>query len=563
MRSSVRAVWVAVALIGCSKDVSRPEFRRPLETLPDGACLILVASDLANMWERAEAHNALEIVRRTIPGTILALPGVADLGTRLDAFETRTGTNVRDDILLNALGGRVAMGAYPEPGGRNAEVLFVAELRDADAFTRALGALRTEEGTGVRFAETTLGDRTALRVSDDGGLDVLLVQHDELLVLSTADDLARGALDIHDGNAENSALRKAGFVEAADELGLHNIVLVEPSAGGNARWRAQGFTWDARGVRFKRVVAISPEADLEPPRTREVHRDAIIQSIPSGMTLAYYSRPTDPSLVRELFVGGEECFDWRSSRGPDTRRGEQPPRLDALAASTTHTPLQVWPAAPPLGMEQLPFDMAADLLPWVGDEMAFILGDLVDTPLTPVPSAALIVEVADPELADRTLSSFDDVVLKFGSFNFRGFEEVRYGGQTYKTFAQPILEAISPSYLVDGEVCILTTTRELMQLIIDTRRVGKRHLLRDASFRDFQEFVPDAASAVLYADQRRLQRSLEQLTALKWLGGDTTAQAIDILDGLSVLFDHFPAGALYLESSSQMVTLHGWMRADE
>jgi hypothetical protein len=525
--------------------------------------MILVASDLANMWERAESHNALDIVRRTIPGTILARPGIADLGTRLDAFETRTGMNVRDDILLNALGGRVAMGAYPEPGGRSAEVLFVAELENADAFARALNAVRTEEGTGVRFADTTLDERAALRMSDDGGLDVLLVQHDELLVLATADDLARGALDIHDGKAENSALREAGFVEAVEVLGLHNVVLVEPSAGGKARWRAQGFTWDARGVHFKRVVSISPDADVEPPRVHEVHRDAIMQSIPAGMTLAYYSRPTDASLVRELFLGGEECLDWRSSHHSETPGGDHTPGLDVLVASTPGSPLHVLPAAPPLGMEQLPFDLAADLLPWVGDEMAFVLGELVDTPVAPVPSAALIVEVADPELADRMLSSFDDVVLKFGSFNFRGFEEVRYGGQTYKTFAQPILEAVSPSYLVDGEVCILTTTRELMQLIIDTRRVGNRHLLRDASFRAFQEFVPEGASAVLYADQHRLQRSLEQLTRLKWLGGDTTAQAIDILDGLSVLFDHFPAGAIYLESTPQMITMNGWMRASE
>jgi len=290
-----------------------------------------------------------------------------------------------------------------------------------------------------------------------------------------------------------------------------------------------------------------------------VHRDAIMQSIPTGMTLAYYARPTDIALVRELFLSGEACFDWRSSDDADARWGMKAPDLDVLTVSSPSTAHEIVRAAGPLGMEQLPFDMATELLPWIGDEMAFVLAELVETPLAPVPSAALIVEVADPGLAEETLSSLDDAVLKFGAFDFRGFEEARYGGQTYKTFAQPILEALSPSYLIDGEVCIITTTRELMQLIIDTRRVGKRHLLRDPSFKPFADFVPESASAVLYADQHRLNRSLQQISKLTWLGGDAMSQAVDVLDGISVLFEHFPAGAVYVESSAQSVTLNGWM----
>jgi hypothetical protein len=566
MRTARWGVFLCVFLSGCWGDVSEPELRRPLETLPAGACLIVVASDLANTWERAEAHNAVDIVRRTIPPTLLARPGIVNLATRLSEFEARTGMRVRDDVLLNALGGRVAMGAYVEGDARDAEVLFVSELADSERFARALDALRAEPDTGVDFEDAELDGQPALRVSDERGLDLLVVQSGALLVLSTTDELARGALAIHAGRSEDSALRDPAFVEAVEELGLHNVVLVEPTGGGVARWRAQGFTWDAEGVHFKRIVGVAPDAELEAPRVHEVHRDAILSSIPTGMTLAYYARPTDVALVRELFLGGEGCFDWRSSQrsgaphAPRQGLGHGIDRpLDVLAASTARSPLDILPAAPPLGMEQLPFDMAADLLPWVGDEMAFVLAELVDAPLAPIPSAALIVEVADPELADRTLSSFDDVVLKYGSFDFRGFEAVRYGGVSYKTFAQPLFDTVSPSYLVDGEVCIFTTTRELMQLIIDTRRVGKRHLLRDASFRPFEEFVPEDASAVLYADQRRLKRSLDQLSELTWLGGDVMARAVEILDGLSMLFEHFPAGAVYVQATPETLTLNGWM----
>ncbi len=563
MRAARGMVFLVLGVCGCWGNVSQPELRRPLETLPGGACAVLVASDLGNTWERAEAHNAADIVRRIVPATVLARPGIAELGPRLEAFEQRTGTRVRDDIFLNALGQRVAIGAYARNGAGGTALLFVSELQDAERFRQALDTVRAEGGGGVSFEDTKLDAHDALRLTDARGLDVLLVQHEELLVLTTDADLARGALAIHAGTSDDSAVRDPVFVEAVERLGLHNVVVVEPTDGDVSRWRAQGFTWNREGVHFKRVLRIAPDAEVEPPRVHEVHRDAIMHSIPTGMTLAYYARPTDIDLVRELFVGGEACFDWRSSDDADARWGSAEPTLDVLPAAGYDMPMRIVPTAPPLGMEQLPFDLATELLPWVGDEMAFVLAELVETPLAPIPSAALIVEVADPELAERTLSSFDHAVLKFGSFDFRGFEEARYGGKTYKTFVQPILESVSPSYMVDGEVCILTTTRELMQLIIDTRRVGKRHLLRDASFKPFEEFVPVGASAVLYADQRRLNRSLQQLSTLTWLGGDALAEAVEVLDGLSVLFEHFPAGAVYVESTAETVTLNGWMLEKE
>ena len=96
MRGARWTLGFLFTVCGCLGEVSQPELQRPLEALPDGACLILVASDLTNTWERAEAHNAVEIVRRTIPGTILERPGIADLGARLRAFEQRTGTRVRE-----------------------------------------------------------------------------------------------------------------------------------------------------------------------------------------------------------------------------------------------------------------------------------------------------------------------------------------------------------------------------------------------------------------------------------------------------------------------------------
>ncbi|MFQ5600767.1 MAG: hypothetical protein ACE5G2_09465 [Candidatus Krumholzibacteriia bacterium] len=565
MRASQWLVLSFMVLGGCRADVSQPDLRRPLETLPGGACVLLVSSDLANTWERAEAHEALEILRKALPGVgVFTAADFADFQRRLEDFEQRTGTGVRDDLLLNVLGGRIAVGMYRRGRAeRGVDVLFVAELEDPERFRSALEAVRNDGfDPNFRFEDVVVDGRPGWSVEDRGGLDLVLVQEGRLLVVTTSEALLHETMDIHEGRSEASAMRDPDFVEALDELGLHNVAVVR--LGDAVPWSAQGFTWDADGLHFKRVVS-APAAAEEHPMAMEtpLRREAILRSIPAGVTMAYYARPTDVMLLRGLFRDTDSCDEGRSSAGG--RSGVHlasgaGDRVTAHVAPTGGGEPWFVPAAPPLGMQQLPFNLHNDVLPWSGDEMALALEELIPTPLAPVPSLALIVEVADAEMAERTLRDLESTLTHLPlEATTAGFVDVRYGGKTFRSFAQPFLEAISPSYLIDADVAILTTTRQLMQRIIDTRRVGKRHLLRDSSFRPFGGFVPETASVVAFADQRRLHRALRQLAHLPQLWGDNVAQGVEFLDGISILFEHFPAGAVFIERTPTTLSLNGWM----
>jgi hypothetical protein len=150
-------------------------------------------------------------------------------------------------------------------------------------------------------------------------------------------------------------------------------------------------------------------------------------------------------------------------------------------------------------------------------------------------------------------------MITFGGGPRREFVDVSYGGQTYRSLAQPLVEAVTPSYLLDGDLAIVASTRELMHQIIDTRRVGKRHLLTDASFEPFAAFVPADARLVAYADQRRLHRATEQLGRAASAWNPSVLRGVRDLERIGAVLEHFPAGAVYLERGAEVVTVRGWM----
>lgn len=548
------ALWVA----GCESETVAGGARQPFDALPDGACMALVSSDLAGVWGRVRGHEAVRAFRALLPYLrTLDAPEVKRLLESLDSFQQRSGTRVHEDLLLNVFGRRVAIGVYPQ--GNRTEVLCVSELQDAGRFDRILEAIQREGHASLSFTKTQLDGREALEIRDtEGKLDTpWLAVHDEhVLVLTNSAALARRAWRIQAHESEPTALAGDAFQEGLAALGPVDIAVLEQrDASDRVRWAAQGLTWDTDGLHFRRTLRVPPPEE-EMPLETPVRRDEILRSFPRGMTLAYYARPTDAALLLELFGGIGNCL--KPDEEEDSRRSWDWRLTPQSAASDVQLA-----AAPPLGMSRLPFNLEQDVLPWCGDEMALVFAELTPHELLPVPSVALLVEVADPKLARATLRDLERTFthLPFGTIT-DGFVDVRYGGQTYRSLAQPFLEIVSPSYWVDDDIVVISTTRALLQQIVDTRRVGKRHLLNDDSFEPFNDFVPADAQALAFADQRRLQRAMEQIVQLprSWgIWGRDLARLVRLMDEVSVLFEVFPSSAFYIQRTSDAITLDAWM----
>jgi hypothetical protein len=536
--------------------------------------MVVTATDVVTLWQRAEQHKAAEVLGRLIPNAgWFQSDDYRQWRTALEEFESTNDVDLERDLLFNVLSGRMVIGMYPKASGEP-DIVMAAELRDPARFRRFVDAVLAQPlGHDIDIEAAVVDDKQAFWVRRESQ-EVLFMHAGKRLVASTQLELARSTWDVIEGRATTSATRNPLFTRALDELGMHHVVVVEiGDEDDRIPWAAQGMSWRNDGLHFRRTVAAPPETERHEAVVTPRRRDDMLRSIPRGVTLAYYARPTDADLVRDLLRGLNNCGGsmngslWRQSRIHEPMSVQLTRAEAATAGPLLRLPrAHLRPVATsdtPLGMSSLPFNLEKDVLPWCGDELVFILSDLEKTGVIPIPAAALIIEVADEELAGRTLYDLESTLTNLPfDIGAKGFVDVRYGGQTYRSFSQPFLESISPSWWTNGDIAVISTTRLLMQQIIDTRRVGKRNLLNDSSFEDFNDFVPESASVLALTDLRRFYRSAHEMVELPRMLSDDIDSGVRYMEQMSVLFDHFPASAVYLDRQVQTLTLNAWLRED-
>ncbi len=550
MRRSIAIAAAAVFCAGChTQDVAPPALARPIEALPSGARAVLLAADLRNTWQRVEAHDLRSILSE-LPGSapLLRDSTLIKLEAACSEFERRTGTRLHEDVVLNLVGGRAGVGLYGHRNDAN-DIALVGELRDPARFRAGIEALSREPLESIRVEAATFEGLAGWRVSGDRGTSVLVVERDGFVALATRDELVHAALELRGGagNGNASALADTAIAAGLRAIGPHNIIGVAAHNGG---WMAQAFTWDGTGLHFDH--ASSAPAAPAPALASESRRAEILRSIPDGMTFAAYARTPDLDLGGALGSALRTGIGTPTFRSISTQDNSVSTQENSIATQGNSVATQPGVWVPPF--------LPGEMRDWMGDEIGIAVRGVEPTQLAPVPDMALVFEVRDAAAATAGLRELEGRLasMPLGPAA-AGFTDITYGGRTFRSFAQPFAERISPSWIVDGDVAILTSTRTLMQQIIDTRRTGRRNVQSDGAFRGFKAFVPDAASAIVYADDRRLHHVVQQLDDSAALWGPHVARGIQEVERWSGLLEHFPSGAAYVIRDGKTLAVRGWM----
>lgn len=534
MRRRVAIALLSLLALACrGDDLAAPTLRRPVEDLPSGASALVLASDLRNTWERATGHGAGVILSRI--GSLrefLARPEIARLRSTWQAVHARTGVDLTKDLFLNATGDRAGLAFYRRLPNADppADVLLVGEVADRDRFSAALAGLRAQlEQDGWQCRDSSLAGRAAVRWSSEAGTVMIVVQDGTFVAAATSDSLAARALAIHAGGS-GSALQDPQFQAALGALTPHSILALERGEMSPRSWVASGFTWDPEGLHFEQVRALP----ARPAPATTSQRERLLRSLPDGSVLAAYLRPSEVALS-ELF---------------GAPRGSTGDALEDSAAS-----------APAGGPAALLGALPGGLTRLLGGEMGLVIHGVTPTALAPIPELGVVLTLRDSAAAAATLR-FAEASL--GAVRLKGkaylFEDVHYGGRTFRSFVQPLSEALTPSYLVDGQVAIVTSSRQLMQQIIDTRRSGRRSVLTDRAFRRQHALVPPAAGLVAYGDPSRLDRALAQIEPFLGRWGEDVQQTVHDLRRLTPFGAHFPAGVVTAERETDRLVLRGWLQ---
>lgn len=185
----------------------------------------------------------------------------------------------------------------------------------------------------------------------------------------------------------------------------------------------------------------------------------------------------------------------------------------------------MWPGA--LGPEQMEkkfgIDVEKEIIPWVGDEMAFYLGNVQAGGLFPIVQAGLIVATRDPAATEQSLTRIMKGIAgpaapsgQQGAWAFLKPQIItsEHGGKKITTLKYPI-PGFSPSFACSGDYVFAGLDRTSVEGAINADAGQGDSILGDATFSELRAMAPRRLTQLSYLDCGRALEIGEGVA--KWL----------------------------------------------
>lgn len=151
-----------------------------------------------------------------------------------------------------------------------------------------------------------------------------------------------------------------------------------------------------------------------------------------------------------------------------------------------------------------------DIIPVLGHEFGGYLTDVDTHAPYPIPQLVMFVEINEQEKARNII----ETLINF--FPIFQAEEMEYAGSKIKYFNIPLLNNLSPSYVLLDNYLLISTNKRLLEQSIDARGDKEKSFLAHVSAPVIKETMEQPVNSVFYLRVDRFISKVEEL--LDWVG---------------------------------------------
>ena len=537
------------------------ETRAVATALPAGATVVVSGYDLEAFWTRLKGTR-LYTELAAIPDVREAFAPIAESQRE---FQAETGLALDEATLMTLFGRKFDLGFYGELPGDRADLLLIAALEDEPAARTLLETLETKIAAekGALFADEDLAG-AEIRVATREGDEVLFYSvGDGRLVMATTRVRMQGALALGEGG---ETMASSGDYESViSKLPEATIsVYVDQRALREATERAAADTAGASAAdRLQRERLRAAGAALEDYNLATAVGVGMYWTEAGIRTDMYTKVPVDgrspiaemltrsPSAIRTLSFQPEGTLLYGAVNSLDAQVIYDELRRYAIEATRIQMQVQGTPdslQADSLVTRQIAafqretgIDLQADLVSWVGQEVAFAVAGVDKTGFFPIPEIALTVATRDSQRSQAFLTKLEGLVSQAAAERASiplQWQAEEHQGQTVRYAPTPMGEGLALSYSVTSDFLLVASSRGLVKRMLDARGGSAQALPSNPGFGAMTEFYPSQANALGFMNIEEILTEVQGLMGtFGGMGGgaaaaDTTSATHKVMEAL-------------------------------
>jgi hypothetical protein len=525
--------------------------------LPSGATVVVSGHDLEAFWTRLKGTRLYT--------DLAAIPDVRDafapIAEAQREFQDETGLALDEATLMTIFGRKFDLGFYGELPKDRADLLLVAALEDEEAARTILQTLETKitAENEATFADEDLNG-VDVRMATREGDEVLFYSiGDGRLVMATTRDRMTGALGL--SGAGQSMASTADYESVISKLPESTITIyVNQQALREAAGRAVADTTGPDRLQRERLLAAS--AALEDYKLASAMGIGVYWTDAGMRTDVYTKIPADgrspiaemltrsPSAIRSLSFQPMGTLLYGAINSIDAQVVFD--ELQRYAIEATRIQMDVQGTADSLQADSLVsrqmaaferesgIDIQADIVSWVGQEVAFAIAGVDKTGFFPVPEIALTIATRDAARTGAFLTKVEGIASQAAAAQASiplQWQSEQYQGQTVRYAPTPMGEGLSISYAVTSDFVLLASNRGLVHRMIDAHGGNAQALPSNPGFGAMTEFYPAEANALGFVNLEEILTQVQELmgTFGAMSGGgvaDTTAANYRVMQAL-------------------------------